>query len=423
MTWNVMKLLTTLCLLQVQSFSYATPSYLFNVSSTGAAGPISITLCLNATAELSCQRFTVSSLNLSISTTIPHKTYPDVGIKVNTPGYEASGCTMLTNGMCSFSANNDSVTSIMVESTHSSPGRLPRFAYMGSWGGDSVSVCAVDSDGEFTGCSLDNGGAPATFSKPTSVAVNNAGTVAYVGQFSPAAKNIHRCDINSSTGALTNCVVDNGGHTFAEEPYVVSMNPAGTVLYVGQESPTPQPVIKCDVTPGTGMLANCGPTTYSTFSFATSVTLNAAGTLAYVGSWSTPYIYLCEVTAVSGDLHDCTVAAPSPLSLSEPTQVALNSTGTHLYAIWTSDTVVSRCDVNASSGALSSCINADPGLSSSDRFGFVINEANTFSYLSNNTNDTVRKCSVNPQSGDLSNCSLTGGGFTFPSVAWLTLMY
>ncbi len=89
---------------------------LFNVSATGSAAPISITLCLDGKGPLSCQNYTTSALNLSIKTTIPNHTYPNAGIKVNTPGY-IPGCSRNSNGYCLFSVSDTTAATIPVTST------------------------------------------------------------------------------------------------------------------------------------------------------------------------------------------------------------------------------------------------------------------------------------------------------------------
>src|SRR5665213_2402070 len=90
---------------------------IFNVSATGPAAQISMTLCLNGQGPLSCQKYTASALNLNITTTIPNHTYPNVGIKINTPGYLPTGCSMNGNGYCLFSVSNTTAATIPVTST------------------------------------------------------------------------------------------------------------------------------------------------------------------------------------------------------------------------------------------------------------------------------------------------------------------
>lgn len=79
----------------------------FNITATGGApGVISITLCLNGKGPLSCQNYSVNHLNLILLSTIPNHTYTTAGIKVNTPGYQLSGCTMINNGYCLFTVSD-----------------------------------------------------------------------------------------------------------------------------------------------------------------------------------------------------------------------------------------------------------------------------------------------------------------------------
>jgi len=93
----------------------------FNVSATGPAAQISLTLCLNGQGPLSCQNYTTSAINLSIATTIPNHTYPNAGIKINTPGYSLTGCSMNANGYCLFSASDTTAATIPLTSTTCTP--------------------------------------------------------------------------------------------------------------------------------------------------------------------------------------------------------------------------------------------------------------------------------------------------------------
>ncbi|WP_131776764.1 hypothetical protein [Legionella impletisoli] len=102
---NLRNLSVALVLLISQS-AYSGSGLLFNVSATGTPASLSITLCLNGKGPLSCQNYTVSSTTLSILTTIPNHTYPNAGIKINTPGYTLSGCTQYANGYCLFSVSD-----------------------------------------------------------------------------------------------------------------------------------------------------------------------------------------------------------------------------------------------------------------------------------------------------------------------------
>lgn len=91
---------------------------LFDIVATGEPKRVNLTLCLNGQASLSCQNFTVSALNLSITTTTPNHTYPIAGIKINTPGYTLTNlgvdCTPAANGYCLFQVSNTSPKTIIL---------------------------------------------------------------------------------------------------------------------------------------------------------------------------------------------------------------------------------------------------------------------------------------------------------------------
>ncbi len=87
----------------------------FNIVASGIPANLNITLCLNGKGPLSCQNYTVTALNLSISTTIPNHVYPSIGIKINTPGYSLVGCTPSNNGYCLFSASNTVPAPIIIK--------------------------------------------------------------------------------------------------------------------------------------------------------------------------------------------------------------------------------------------------------------------------------------------------------------------
>jgi hypothetical protein len=111
---------TLLCALLALYMSQAAASsgLLFNVSATGQSANVSITLCLNGKASLSCQNYTVSALNLNITTAAPNHTYPAVGIKINTPGYALGNlgldCAPSGNGYCLFSVSNTQSATISI---------------------------------------------------------------------------------------------------------------------------------------------------------------------------------------------------------------------------------------------------------------------------------------------------------------------
>ena len=143
MKTSLSKLSVALSMALAGSAAHAETGNLFTVSATGSPATISITLCLNAIAQLSCQTYTVSSLNLNIGTTIPNHLYANAGIKINTPGYAPANCALLANGFCSFSTSSTATTNIPITSTSAIV--FPGTYYNG--GGHIVPLSYTSNDG------------------------------------------------------------------------------------------------------------------------------------------------------------------------------------------------------------------------------------------------------------------------------------
>jgi len=105
-----------LMLATLTPFAHAANGRLFNISASGNHGNANFTLCLDGVNALSCQNFSVSSLNLNIKTTIPKHTYNNAGIKINagTPLDRITGftCKQLSNGYCIFSLSDTTPVNI-----------------------------------------------------------------------------------------------------------------------------------------------------------------------------------------------------------------------------------------------------------------------------------------------------------------------
>ncbi len=92
--------------------SCAETALLFTVQNIGQSlqNPIDVSLCLNGRGPLSCQNYQISSSVVSIRTNTPNQTYPQGGIKINTPGYLAAlqgiDCSLINNGFCLFSVSD-----------------------------------------------------------------------------------------------------------------------------------------------------------------------------------------------------------------------------------------------------------------------------------------------------------------------------
>lgn len=104
--------------------SHATLVYsglFFNIKASGGA-PVSlqVTLCLDGQGPLTCQNYDVNKLNLSITTNVPNHTYPNAGIRINTPGYVFADCTMMKNDYCIFTVSDKTAAHIAIISSNNS---------------------------------------------------------------------------------------------------------------------------------------------------------------------------------------------------------------------------------------------------------------------------------------------------------------
>lgn len=124
----------------------------FNIMTTENSTHLSSTICLSGTGPMTCQDYILSDLNFSITTTVPHHAYPIAGIKINTPGYTLTGCTMISNGFCLFATSdvlpaNIGVRSIASYSIGGTISGLIGTVVLQNNGSDTISA---NTDGSFT---------------------------------------------------------------------------------------------------------------------------------------------------------------------------------------------------------------------------------------------------------------------------------
>ena len=408
----LIKLMIIFSFMLIQQSTYAGTGLLFNVTSSGTPITAKITLCLNGNGPLSCQQYDVSQTILSITPTI-NRSYPSVGIKVNTPGYTATGCTSISNGYCIFSASN--TTPATINLNNNSSVKSPRFAYVSSYDSAQLTLCSVAADGTFSNCNSLSGPGPNnnpanTFGAPESVAVNNVGTFAYIADY---YSGVLQCSINSSNGSLSNCAVTaNDGPTIFE-PESINLNPNGTFAYIGNYSSSTA-LIKCSVNSVTGNLNNCVNTTENTFNYPTNVVYASSGNKAYVGNFDHTYVYLCDLNSANGDLSNCSASPSSSTPNYYSFGIAPNLNSTILYI--SGYNVAVKCPIDATNDELTGCTTTGyaPGgalYSFNETYGLTVNAAGTLAYIVSDSPDKVTKCNIDTASGDLTNCVSVGSSY------------
>lgn len=394
MKWIVARLVVSLFLMLSQT-AFASPAPLFRVTASGAPANFSIKLCLNAKGPLSCQNFTVSALNLIITTTIPNHVYPLAGIQINTPGYTltalGAACTAMSNGMCQFSVGDTTAKAIAVSSDS-----VPQYAYVtnNNDSPNTVSNCLINST---TGVLSDCGSSTSSlFDDANSIALNLAFARAYITNFH--SSKVTLCAIDSTIGTLTDCA----DTAIFSSPRFITLNSAMTRAYVAGG----MGVSLYSVNSGSGAL-----TSVQNYSIgdANGIALNPAGTVAYV-VLSNDTVQLCAIDGTSGRLiTPCTstgTGSTSPV-FNGAQRITLNSIGTLAYVTNSGSQDITVCAIDSSSGNLINCSRTAQGVF--DGFAnMAVNWSNTQAYVPNTFSpNLVSICSINAN-GTLSGCTNSG---------------
>jgi DNA-binding beta-propeller fold protein YncE len=288
------------------------------------------------------------------------------------------------------------------------------FAYITNFGNNTVSVCAVNADSTLGTC---NQFSDASFNGPAGIQVNATATLAYVANaninLSTMLYSVSVCPINSN-GTLSTCY-DSADSTFNSPPSV-ALNSAGTVAYVANYNGTTVSI--CPIN-GNGSLGTCEiPPNSPTFTTPTSVRLNNSGTLAYVVNHLNNNISGCPVNLDSTLSNNCSLSPTT--SLHHPVAVALNSDNSFAY-LTNSQTYmgqrnVSICPIN-SDGSIGVCGSYVSGLFAGNNFGKIaLNALDTYAYVVNETQNYITLCSISSDGTTFNTCTqLMGPTLTFSS--------
>lgn len=274
-----------------------------------------------------------------------------------------------------------------------------QFAYVANYAPNlgTVSLCSIDPG---TGALTCPGTTGSGFVGATAVAVNSAGTLAYVANFD--GNSISLCSIDQNTGALACSGTTGSGFN---GPSAITINPAGTFAYVSNFNNGS--ISRCSITPTTGDLTSCGPTG-GLFSFPEYITINPQNTFAYVANGS--YVSLCSITPTTGDLTSCAATGSFIPTLFG---ISINPAGTFLYVSDYFNSSVYLCSVTPGTGELTNC--AITGGIFNGPGGITVNSAGTLAYVSNYTGNDVSLCNIEPTTGALTCPGTTGSGFSNPS--------
>jgi sugar lactone lactonase YvrE len=306
---------------------------LFNIAATGPAGTVQITLCLNGLGVLSCQKYTVANLHLSISTVARFHTYPSIGILINTPGYTYARlgveCTIASSGYCIFSASDTAPAPIDLKVSTAPNVQITATPPPVTFVGDSYTQTNVASGGLAPYIySVVGGALPAGTSLDP-----NTGTVSGVPTAGgPFSYTIRVTDTNFTTADATTTGVMQGGVVLTSTPSAdteVGVNYSQTNVASGGSAPYTFSLSAGALPAGTNLNTTTGtvsgtPTTAGAFNYTILVTDANGGTASNVISGT----IAAAVTIVA------TPSATTKVAINySQTNVASNGTTPYTYSL------------------------------------------------------------------------------------------
>ena len=274
------------------SVSDTTPAFL---TVTGPSGNMSITLCLNGLGSLSCQRYD----------NFPIPPSPQFAYIVDSIDSKVSICT-LTNGSTSLNHCHDTGLNSVEYPSFSYPqgvtlNHAGTHAYVTTYNNVNAWECNVNSNNHtFESCVPFTVSSPSTFPGYGMIAINNAGTVAYLADSS--GNNVLACPIAlDGTFSSTTCI--SSGATTLDNPIGITLNKANTTAYIANSQSS---VSVCTVNGNS--FTNCINKTSSMETQTSDVALNSDETILYIASNYDPTVYACSTQGSGPSFAFCKVA-------------------------------------------------------------------------------------------------------------------
>lgn len=271
-------------------------------------------------------------------------------------------------------------------------------AYIANQSGSSVSVCQVNpSTGFLSQCAVEGTG----LTSIEAVAFNPAGTLLYTANL--GSNSVSMCQLDQATGSLSNCT-DAGGSGF-NQPDGIAFNPDGSILYASNVA---GPVTACSVNPD-GTLSACSSNLLPAGS--SDLALNAAGTLAYVPNRFNSVVSVCNVNGKTVD--SCNDLSGSLID--GPEGITLSGSGLHAYVANAGNNEVVVCDIRQDgTGLLKNCSVTNGQFQGTGNLG--LDASSLFAYVPNKVLNQVFVCTISPTDGTLSGCLPSRGtGFDGPA--------
>lgn len=266
------------------------------------------------------------------------------------------------------------------------------YAYVTNKISSNVSKCKISpTTGDLTIC-VDSGATG--FTQPMGIAIS--GNYAYVSEF--VGNKVYKCTIDATSGNFTSCV-DSGA--------LGLMNPVGiafqnsTTAYIANNGVSLQATSKCDINAITGQLENCVPG-------ASLVGVSKAFGIAIGGSAYSGYFVVNNLLSGSvsacgfGSSIACSAAyVPGGTDFVNPIDIAIYGDKAYVTSSNGIANTITTCTI--SGGVFGPC-SVNNIVELSNPYGIAVNSAGTYAYVANYDSNTVRKCPIDAVTGDITTC-------------------
>lgn len=228
------------------------------------------------------------------------------------------------------------------------------YVYIADSGNNTIVRCNLNADRTLSGCSSVSS---YNFKSPTSIAIYKglSSNYMYIANGGSGFANIIVKCLIQNDGTLTSCGNASTGLAADQIGTAVFNN----YLYVASSST--RIVYKCNINSSSGALSSCA-TTGTGYSVPLSIALDTAGSFAYMADAGTNRILVCPVNQSTGDLGACSsTGAPTGSSFGQPASVSI--TGNWAYVSDYGTNTIFLCTINSDGTLSSSCLSTGTGYS------------------------------------------------------------
>lgn len=290
--------------------------------------------------------------------------------------------------------------------------KYQRLAFISNLGNNTITRCLYNhATGALTNCQ--NGGGEG-FDGPNSMAINPEENRMYIVDMDTYS--VRTCALDLKTGTLSGCA--STGASFS--PYLptdIYLNSSGTKAYVSAFTFDHYTsfIFTCDVNTTSGAFTNCLSSGADKMQLPYYFSLNANKSRAYISNAVDSTITRCTINDVTGAYTNCQTAATPPISnINFPLGSAINNNESLVWVSNYNQASVTRCEINQTNYNFENCIDAN-ATNLDEPLTITLNTDNTLAFILNQDSQDITRCEISPVNGLFSSCQkITGSIFNSP---------